>query len=87
MSASITTTYYNQDGEFVRLNGSTEEGDDTFWLVDAAINYRMPKRYGFITVGARNLFDRKFNYYDTDFRNPIIQPDSFLYAKITLALP
>ena len=35
-------------------------------LTDVAINYRLPKRYGFITVGATNLFDREFEFFDTD---------------------
>ena len=87
LSASLTTTYNDQDGKFVRLDGTTENGDDNFWLVDAALRYRFPKRYGFFTVGVRNLFDEDFNYYDTDFKNPAIQPDRTFFATITLALP
>ena len=87
LSASLTTTYYDQDGKFVRLDGSTEKGDDDFWLVDAAIRYRFPKRYGFLTVGVRNLFDRDFEYYDTDFDNPAIQPDRVFFGTITVAIP
>jgi outer membrane receptor for ferric coprogen and ferric-rhodotorulic acid len=87
LSASLTTTYYDQDGKFVRLDETTENGDDNFWLVDAAVRYRFPKRYGFLTVGARNLFDNDFNYYDTDFNNPAIQPDRTFFATITLAFP
>jgi hypothetical protein len=86
-SASLTTTYYDQDGKFVRLDGTVENGDDNFWLVDAALRYRLPKRYGFITVGARNLFDEDFEYYDTDFDNPAIQPDRTAFATVTLAFP
>ena len=90
LSASLTTTYYNQDGDFERtVHGFIFEqsGSDEFWLVDAAINYRLPKRYGFITVGARNLFDKEFKYFDVDWKNPSIQPDRFFFASVTLALP
>jgi hypothetical protein len=87
VSASLTTTYYDQDGKFKRINGTVENGDDKFWLVDAAINYRLPKRYGFLRVGARNLFDEDFEYYDTDFNNPAIQPDRTFFATVTLAFP
>ena len=90
LSASLTTTYYNQDGDFERTVGGFifEQSDsDEFWLVDAAINYRLPKRYGFITVGARNLFDKEFKYFDVDWKNPSIQPDRFFFASVTLALP
>jgi outer membrane receptor protein involved in Fe transport len=87
LGASVKGTYYNQDGDFVRLDGSVESGNDSFWLLDAAISYRLPKRYGFITVGGTNLTDEEFNYYDTDFENPLIQPDRTVYATVTLAFP
>ena len=88
--ANVTLTYWNQSGTFEPLNqpaGTRVEGRDTFWLTDAMIGYRMPKRYGLITVGVKNLFDQKFNYFNTDWRNPIIQPDRFFFFKVTIALP
>ena len=82
-------TYVNQDGKFERQGtlGTFEDGDDKFWLVDAAIKYRFPKRYGFVTVGVTNLFDEDFEHFDTDRNNPRIQPNRFIFATITLALP
>ena len=50
-----------------------------------AISYRLPKRFGFITVGAKNLFNQSFKYFDTDPWNPAIQPDRMVYCKVTLA--
>jgi len=89
--ANVTLTYWNQTGSFDLLSQSAgtprSEGHDTFWLTDAMIGYRMPKRYGLITVGVRNLFDQKFNYFNTDWNNPIIQPDRLVFFKLTLALP
>jgi len=70
-----------------RGGGLFESDEDKFWVFDAAISYRLPKRYGFITVGATNLFDEEFNYQETDIRNPIVQPDRFIYGRVTLALP
>jgi tetratricopeptide (TPR) repeat protein len=88
LSAALKATYSNQDGRFVLLNsGDVRSGSDDFWTVDAAISYRLPKRYGFITVGATNLFDQKFKFFDRDARNPTIQPDRTFFARITLALP
>ena len=89
LSASLKATYIRQDGRFARQFDATtfEDGSDDFWLLDAAISYRLPKRYGFITVGVSNLTDEKFEYFDTDINNPHIQPDRFFFAKITLALP
>ena len=51
------------------------------------IYYRLPKRYGFVTVGATNLFDEKFNYFEVDVDNPHIQPGRVFFARVTLALP
>jgi len=90
LSAGLKATYYNQKGDFERQDaplGEYTSGSDDFWLVDAAINYRLPKRYGFITLGATNLFDRSFNFVDTDIQNPMIQPARFVFCRITLALP
>jgi tetratricopeptide (TPR) repeat protein len=87
LSASLTTTYWSQNGTFQSpLTGEIRSGHDDFWLVDAAINYRLPKRYGFISLGVRNLFDQRFKFFD-DSDNPIIQPDRTFLARITLALP
>ena len=88
-SASLKGTYVNQDGKFERWSaiGEFENGDDEFWLVDAAIRYRFPQRYGFATLGVRNLFDEDFEFFDSDENNPRIQPDQFVFATITLALP
>jgi hypothetical protein len=85
----LKASYVNQHGEFERQGalGTFIRGDDQFWLFDAAISYRLPKRYGFISVGAKNLFDKSFRYFDTDPVSPAIHPDRFIFAKITLALP
>jgi len=50
-----------------------------------AVSYRLPKRYGFLAVGATNLFDEEFNFFDIDVRNPTIQPTRRVYARVTLA--
>jgi hypothetical protein len=89
LSASLTATYYNQDGTFggYYTTDPVVDGDDEFVLVDAAINYRLPKRYGFITVGANNLFDEDFNLSESDLNNASIQPDRTIFATVTLSLP
>jgi tetratricopeptide (TPR) repeat protein len=92
LGASLTATYYNQDGKFRRLATNIEQsGKDSFWTVDAAINYRLPQRYGFITIGAANLLDKKFNYFATDRGsinlNPRVIPDRVFFGRVTLALP
>jgi hypothetical protein len=60
LSASLTPTYWNQDGTFEGFFDHTavRSGRNDFWTVDAAVGYRLPKRYGFISVGATNLSTR-----------------------------
>jgi len=90
LSASLKGTYIDQQGKFSRQGapaGTFENGDDEFWLVDAAIRYRFPKRYGFFTVGVSNLSDEDFEHWDADIDNPRFQPDRYFFASITLAVP
>jgi Tfp pilus assembly protein PilF len=88
LNAMMQATYYDQEGVFERqtVDGVLEAGDDQFWLFDAAISYRLPKRYGFVTIGARNLFDKEFKYFDTDPNNPAIIPDRMFFVRITLSI-
>jgi opacity protein-like surface antigen len=89
LSLSLKATYWNQDGVFERINDYfvLTPGDDTFWVVDAALGYRFPKRYGSITVGVTNLFDESFKYFETDYNNSQVIPDQFVYSKVTFAFP
>jgi hypothetical protein len=86
----LKATYFNQDGEFVRkviIGAPEENADNNFWVVDAAVTYRLPQRYGFVAVGATNIFDKQFNYFDIDIKNPSVQPARAFFVKVTLALP
>jgi hypothetical protein len=38
-------------------------------------------------VGATNLTDKEFRYYDIDENNPTIQPKRMAFVRLTLALP
>jgi tetratricopeptide (TPR) repeat protein len=102
LSAALRATYFHQEGDFHRLlTGVYESGEDAFWVADAALSYRLPKRYGFITVGATNLFDQHFRYQETDLalvagnqerpisltRNALILPARTFFAILTLAFP
>jgi len=83
----LKETYYDQKGEFQPMFALTPEtGSDSFWLTDAAIGYRLPKRFGIATLEGKNLFDREFNYRDLDPENPSIQPGRTVYFKITISL-
>jgi outer membrane receptor protein involved in Fe transport len=83
--ARLRATYVDQEGRFGEFTSSFESGDDQFWVVDASIGYRLPKRYGIITLEARNLFDEDFKYQEIDSANLRIYPDSIIFARFTLA--
>jgi hypothetical protein len=88
LSAGLTGTWVKQQGRFERVDtGTFENGDDDFFLLDASANYRLPKRYGFFTVGIKNLTDEDFEFFDSDRDNPRIQPDRFYFVSVTLAIP
>jgi hypothetical protein len=84
-SSKIQASYVDQEGEFGNSLSGVVPGDDQFWLVDASIGYRLPKRLGLITVVARNLFDKEFMFQDTDPANPRRYPERFILGRFTLA--
>jgi tetratricopeptide (TPR) repeat protein len=87
-SLGCRVTYVNQQGEFRRGGSiSFESGQDDFWLLDAGISYRFPKRYGIASIGATNLLDQQFSYQETDLRNARIIPSRGFFARLTFALP
>lgn len=91
LSLGVKGTYVVQEGDFQsidinNLNTFTKD-DENFWVLDADIQYRLPKRMGFVSVGATNILDEKFRYFDTDENNPSLRPGTFLYVKLTIAVP
>ncbi len=88
LSAMLKASYYDQDIDFERQDaprGFFESGSDRFWLFDAELSYRLPKRHGFIAVGAKNIFDKSFKFRGTDLASPTIQPKRMVYGKLTVA--
>ena len=82
-SATATATHINQKGTFADLAFSPT-GEDPFWVVDAAVGYRLPKRYGRLAFQVKNLFDNEFSFQDTDPGNPTVKPRRL--ALLTLSL-
>jgi hypothetical protein len=80
-SAQLKGTYIHQDGKF-QPQGSAGfiPGEDQFYIVDASISYRLPKRYGLISIGVKNLFNKSFKFQDTDIHmgavNTALSPDT-----------
>lgn len=68
-----------------RLVPVIEPGDSHFFVLDAAVGYRLPKRTGIITLEGRNLFDKSFRFQDTDPANPRLIPERSILARITFS--
>ena len=83
-SIGAKATYIDQEGTF-EAGLVTVDGRDSFWVVDATVSYRLPKRWGILSVVARNLFDEEFRFQDTDPRSPQIQSERLLQARISLS--
>jgi Flp pilus assembly protein TadD len=67
------------------------DGHDDFFLVDADIGYRLPKRFGIISLEVRNLFDTSFNYQDNNVQtgreaqtSPFL-PTRMVFGRLTLS--
>lgn len=86
-SAMVRVTYVHQHGEFEEISGALRSGASDFALLDLGLSYRLPRRYGMVSVGASNLLDKQFDYFDTDRNNPMFQPARAVFARITLAFP
>ena len=82
ITAKIKATYVDQEGEFdpVPLSFVTEPGGDQFWVVDAGISYRFPRRYGILSLEGKNLFDGRFQYQSMDKFDPEIAPERLFFA-------
>lgn len=85
LSVWLKYTYIKQDGIFGTDPTDYRQGEDQFGLFDIALRYRFPKRLGFLTVGALNLFDKAFDYQDMDFARQTIFPDRTIYGKATFS--
>jgi len=87
--ASAKFTHVDQEAQYedpVFVNYA-----DNFNLADLLLGYRLPRRYGFLSLQVNNIFDESFTYQDYSvFRNDIFNfspqfiPERNIYARITL---
>jgi tetratricopeptide (TPR) repeat protein len=87
-SALLGATYLDQEGEFkLPFADVFVPGEKDFWVADAALRYRLPKRYGFLVAGVNNLTDERSTYQATDPRNLSIRPGRVFFASVVVAFP
>jgi hypothetical protein len=91
VSAFVGLTYLKQKGEFLTFDEMGQNvyvpGEKDFWIMDAGLRYRLPRRYGFLVAGVNNLTDETSTYEATDPRNLTIRPGRVIYGRVVLAFP
>lgn len=96
--ARFATTFVAQDlirkevidGNVVK--GHTKEqnsGFDSFFLLDASIGYRLPRRRGMVNFEVRNLLNEDFfyrtqNFYTSEPVNPRYIPERTIFLRLAL---
>jgi len=84
LSLTGNATFVDQEGRFYdSVNLATAEGGDRFWIIDAKLDYRLPKRRGIISLGAKNLLNSSFSYHELDPQHPTIYPERLIFTRFT----
>ena len=83
-SYRLTVTGVHQDGSF-RLGPDFADGSSRFWLTDVGASYYFPNRRGLLAFDIRNLFDKKFQYQETDIATPTLATGRFAFARIAVS--
>jgi hypothetical protein len=88
LGASTTATYYSQTGSFGTIQPFVE-GSAHFWVLDAGLSWRLPRRYGFLGVTATNVLDQHFTLYENGVTNTnsAAHPARAVIARLTIDVP
>ena len=77
--------YVRQNGTFRTVGGGAPSArNDSFFIVDASLEYRFRRAQGGVTVGVLNLFDERFNYQDADINRQELAPERMAYVRISM---
>ncbi|MFO1417329.1 MAG: TonB-dependent receptor [Methylotetracoccus sp.] len=98
-SAPLAVSFFDPSGVFATLGGTFvnqtvarsvvsagNAGSDNFFVVDAAVGYRFPKRLGILDLSVRNLFDTRFRYQDDSYREFGGEPSIGPYFPVRMFL-
>ena len=89
VTARATARWVDQDADLIQvaIPGQPRRFEsDSFWIADLEFDYRLPKRYGRIAVGAQNLLDQDFGYQEPDLNHPTLARERTFYLRLKLAL-
>jgi hypothetical protein len=84
----LRATYVHQKVETNEVGNESDE----FALLDAAVGYRFPQRYGILSFGVGNIFDKDFSFLGLESRtsdelasNPPFFPERTVFLRLTLS--
>ncbi len=84
LSTRLGATYVRQEATTRELSNV----HDRFWTLDASIGYRLPRRYGLLSLDVKNLFDEEFEYqssFNAEAQQlPRFQPSRAVFLRINL---
>ena len=81
----LRATAVNQTGSFF-IKGLLTDGTSKFMIVDGAIGYRLPRRYGRLLFEVRNIFNNEFQFQDADPGNPTIRSGRVAVFRLVLSI-
>jgi tetratricopeptide (TPR) repeat protein len=86
----VGATYVRQSGDFPQLSAPSISDSDRFWLIDASLDFLLPRRYGYVGIAATNLLDRSFRLQqDIDPTKPTFrefEPLRRVFIRLSLLL-
>ena len=87
VSARLSATHVRQDGLFFSSSGNPEPepGSARFWVTDLSVSYRFPQRLGMVSAEVKNLFDKTFQYQETDVLTPAFARHRVFFVRATLS--
>lgn len=65
-SSALQVTFVKQNVRSVTLADELVDGHSRFAVVDASVGHQLPRRAGTVSIEAKNLFGRRFNYQEVD---------------------
>jgi hypothetical protein len=85
LTLRVRGTYVDQRGDVGDAQGNVGSRGDRFFVLDASLAYRLPRRWGIVSIEGWNLLDQRLVFQDTDPANPTIYPERLILARFTLA--
>ena len=83
--ARIKATYISQNGRFANsAKRAILSGNDDFWVVDASLGYRLPRRLGIVSIEVRNLFGTRFSFQDSEADNSPVARARVMLGKLVM---